>query len=374
MKKVLVFGMTENPGGVESVIMNYYRNIDRNKIQFDFLCNTEIVAYSDEIELLGGKIYKITSRRKNRFKFYKELNSFFKQHASEYEAIWVNVCSLANIDYLKYAKKYNIKKRIIHAHNSQNMDSFLRGLIHRLNRLIISKYATDYWTCSNEASMWFYSKKIIKSTKYLIVKNAIDLSKFKYNEIIRKKYRKELNLEGKIVFGNVARLHAEKNHIFLLKVFYRIQKKIKNSILVLVGDGEEKNKIENMIKKLGIKNKVILLGVRDDVSNLMQAMDAFIFPSNFEGLGIVAIEAQTAGLPVFASKYVIPKEVEIDKDIFNFIDLKEGEEYWATKIINVMSNIKIKRITRRSKIDLFIKKGYSIEEESKKIEKKLINK
>ena len=110
------------------------------------------------------------------------------------------------------------------------------------------------------------------------------------------------------------------------------------------------------------------------MSNLMQAMDAFIFPSNFEGLGIVAIEAQTAGLPVFASKYVIPKEVEIDKDIFNFIDLKEGEEYWATKIINVMSNIKIKRITRRSKIDLFIKKGYSIEEESKKIEKKLINK
>lgn len=374
MKKVLVFGMTENPGGVESVIMNYYRNIDRNKIQFDFLCNTEIVAYSDEIESLGGKIYKITARRKNRFKFYKELNTFFKQHATEYEAIWVNVCSLANIDYLKYAKKYNIKKRIIHAHNSQNMDSFLRGLIHRLNRLNISKYATDYWTCSNEASKWFYSKKIIKSTKYLIVKNAIDLSKFKYNEIIRKKYRKELNLEGKIVFGNVARLHTQKNHIFLLKVFYRIQKKFKNSVLVLVGDGEEKNKIESMIKKLDIKNKVILLGVRDDISNIMQAMDAFIFPSTFEGLGIVAIEAQTAGLPVFASKYVIPKEVEIDKEIFNFIDLKNGEEYWANKIINVMTNIRKNKINRRSKINLFIKRGYSIEEESKKIEKKLINK
>lgn len=367
MKKVLVFGMTDKPGGMESVIMNYYRNIDRNKIQFDFLCNTEIVAYEKEIEKLGGKIYRITARSKNGKKYYSDMNIFFKEHSSEYETIWLNTCSLANIDYLKYAKKFGIKKRIIHAHNSQNMDSYLRGILHKINKLIIGKYATDFWSCSEESSRWFYTKKIRESNKYLIVKNAIDLNKFKFNIEIREKYRNELGLQDKVVFGNVGRFHFQKNQLFLIRVFEKISQKIDNAVLVLVGDGEDRNKIETLINELNIPDKVILLGFRDDVEKIMQAMDAFIFPSVFEGLGIVAIEAQVEGLPVFASNSVIPKEVNIDKEIFRFIDLEKGEEEWAKIIVDSFQKTR----TRKSNIELFIREGYDIQVESRKVEEKI---
>ncbi len=367
MKKILVFGITENPGGVESVVMNYYRNINREKIQFDFLCNTDIVAYDDEILKLGGKIYRITARSKDRSKYKNDMDKFFQEHCSEYSAIWVNVCSLANIDYLKYAKKYGIKKRIIHAHNSQNMDSFFRGLLHRVNKLFIGKYATDFWTCSPESSKWFYNKKIEQNEHYLIVKNAIDLNNFKYNESIRSEYRNKFGLANKIVFGNVGRFHFQKNQLFLIKVFAEIQKKIDNAVLMLVGDGEDREKIVNLINEYKISEKVILTGVRSDVANIMQAMDIFVFPSVFEGLGLVAIEAEACGLPVFASKYVIPEEVNIDKEIFKFIELDKGEEYWADTIVNDLDKFK----ERRSRIELFENCGYSIQAEARKVEKYL---
>ena len=165
MNKVLVFGITDNMGGIESVIMNYYRTIDRNKIQFDFLCNTEVVAYEKEILSLGGNIYRITARSKNIKKFRNELEYFFKNYSMNYSAIWVNVCSLANIDYLKYG----IKKRIIHGHNSQNMDSKIRGIFHKINKLFIKKYATDFWSCSDEVSKFFYHDSILIDNRYKII-------------------------------------------------------------------------------------------------------------------------------------------------------------------------------------------------------------
>lgn len=367
MKKVLIFGITQNPGGVESVIMNYYRKIDRSKIQFDFLCNTETVAYEDEILSLGGKIYRITARSTNRKKYKKDMNNFFVNYAKEYSTIWVNICSLANIDYLKYAKKYGIEKRIIHAHNSQNMDSFLRGMLHRFNKISLRKYATDFWSCSDDSSTWFYNKKIKSSDKYFIVKNAIDINEFEYNESIRNEYRKKINLDGKLVIGNVGRFHFQKNQTFLVKVFNELQKKEKKSVLLLVGDGEDRKDIISEVEKYQLTDKVIFLGVRNDVQNLMQAMDIFVFPSIFEGLGIVAIEAQVSGLPVIASNKVIPEEVCIDKDIFEFVDLDKGEQYWAERILDLAKKVE----TRRSKLNLFEEKHYSIEKEVKKVEEKL---
>ena len=146
MMRILVFGMTENPGGVESFLVNYYRHIDRNKKQWDFLCNSHNpVAYEDELISLGGRCFHITARSDNRQKYQQELEAVFKEHANEWDAIWVNVCSLANIDYLKIAEKYGIRKRIIHSHNSQNMDNWLRGLLHKWNKRQIGKIATDFW-------------------------------------------------------------------------------------------------------------------------------------------------------------------------------------------------------------------------------------
>ncbi len=248
-EKVLVFGITENPGGVESVIMNYYRNIDREKIKFDFLCNTEIVAYEEEIKKLGGEIYRITARSKDRKKYKEDMKKFFEEHAKEYTTIWVNVCSLANIDYLIYAKKYGIKRRIIHSHNSRNMDGFLRGMLHRLNKLILGEYATDFWACSEEAGKWFYYPSVRESSKYLIVNNAIDLDKYKYNPEIRKEYRKDLKLEDKLVIGNIGRLHFQKNQIFLIKIFKEIVKKNENSHLIIIRTRRRGRKLKNISKR-----------------------------------------------------------------------------------------------------------------------------
>lgn len=368
MKKVLVFGITENPGGVESVIMNYYRYIDRQKIQFDFLCNTDIVAYEDEIKSLGGTIYRVTARSKDRKQFKKDMNEFFSKHSKEYSAIWVNICSLANIDYLKYAKKYGIKKRIIHAHNSQNMDSFLRGILHKWNKLFIKKYATDFWSCSDEASKWFYNNKIINSDRYLLVNNAIDYNIYRFNEEVRNKYREQMKIDKTtLVIGNVGRLHFQKNHSFIIKVFNEIHKKNKNSILFLVGDGPYKEKIKNMIKEYGLDNDIMLLGLRNDISQLMSVMDIFLFPSIFEGLPLALVEAQASRLQIFASEN-IDKKIVIDEEIMHFISLDESEIKWAENI-NKELNKEINRKIDKEKT--FISKGYDIKGNTKIIEERL---
>ena len=364
MKRVLVFGITDNPGGVESVIMNYYRNFDRKNIKLDFLCNTEVVAYEDEIKDLGGNIYRICARSKNYKKYKRDINAFFKNNAKKYDSIWVNICSLANIDYLKYAKKYGIKKRIVHCHNSSNMDSFLRGMLHRFNRLFIKRFATDFWSCSDEASSWFYSNSIIKGNSYLKVNNAIDVEKFKYNENIRKRKRKELNIEDKYVIGHIGRFHFQKNHEFLVDVFKELLKINNNSVLLLVGDGEDVEKIKNKVKALGLEDKVKFLGIRNDVSELLQAMDLFLFPSLFEGLSVCMLEAEAAGLPIITSE-TVSKETKMCNDVI-FLKLSSPDK-WALECNKFYGKIK-ERGNRKNTIS---KHGYSIKTESKKIEERL---
>lgn len=362
MIKVLVFGITDNPGGVESVIMNYYRNFDKSKVQLDFLCNNEIVAYEDEIKKLGGTIYRVTARSKDRKKFYQDLDNFFSKHAKEYSTIWVNVCSLANIDYLKYAKKYGIKHRIIHCHNSQNMDSKLRGILHLINRCVIDKYATDFWTCNKKSIRWFYGARIVNKYKILTVNNAIDGNVFKYNEKTREEYRRKLGLEDKFVIGHVGRFHFQKNQLFLLDIFNEVHKREPNSTLILVGQGEDAEKITNKIDSLGLKDSVILLGIRDDVNKLMCAMDVFLFPSLFEGLGIVLLEAQATGLPCVASCDDTPPEVNMT-DEFIFLPLDASVGIWAGSVLD------FKNTKRKTNNDFIKENNYDISCEAKKLEK-----
>lgn len=362
MTRVLVFGMTENPGGIESVIMNYYRAINKENIQFDFLCNSYNIAYEEEIKRLGGKIFKIPKRSKHIILYYKELKKFFKENSYKYNTIWVNICSLANIDYLKYAKKYGIKYRIIHCHNSQNMDSKLRKILHNINRRKLKQYATDYWTCSKEANQWFFNKNILANNEIICINNAIDYNKFKYNEDIRKEYREKMNLNQKLVFGHIGRFHFQKNQLFLLEIFKEIKKIKSNSELILIGDGEDKQKILGKIKELKINDDIKLLGVRNDVEKIIQAMDSIIFPSLFEGLPLVLIEAQANGLPIFASDN-ISKEALIGDNI-KFISLNKTAKEWAEMILNSNFN----RCDNYEKIK---ENGYDIKTEKEKIEKLL---
>lgn len=360
--------LTQN-GGVESVIMNYYRNINRKNIQFDFLCNTDVVAYEEEIKELGGSIFRITARSQNFKQYKQDMKSFFKENSKNYDTIWVNVCSLANIDYLKYAKKYGIKRRIIHCHNSKNMDSFVRGLVHRYNKLFLKIYATDFWTCSEYASKWFYSKKIKNSDKYQVIKNAINTEKFIFNKEIREEYRKKLDIKDKLVIGNVGRFHFQKNHPFIIKVFSEIHKERNDSVLLLVGTGPDEAQIRQKVKEYNLEDSIKFLGGRDDVSELMQAMDIFLFPSLFEGLAVVVIEAQATGLPVFASDKVIPNEVNIDSKIFIFISLNNDEHIWAKAILDYSEN----HNSRNSNSELIKNAGYDIRTETIKLEEMLKN-
>lgn len=363
MKKILVFGITDNPGGVESVIMSYYRNIDRNKTQFDFLCNTEVVAGEKEILSLGGRIYRITARSVDINKYRKDLEFFFSEHAKEYCAIWVNVCSLANIDYLIEAKKWNIPRRIIHSHNSQNMDSKLRGILHQFNRLRISKYATDYWACSKEAADWFYDGQI--RNKAIIIHNAIDIDKMKFNSEKGNYYRNYFNVNDKIVIGNVGRLHFQKNQSFVIDIFNELVKSNPNYHLMIVGQGIEEDNLKEQVKMLKLEKYVTFTGVQKDIQGLLSCFDLFLFPSRFEGLSIAGLEAQANGLPMVCSKFVNPVELKVNNN-FYFVDLKCSASIWAE---NCKELLKIGRVDFNTVKSNFIGHGYEIHSEVNKFQK-----
>ena len=368
MNRILVFGMTENPGGVESVIMNYYRNIDRTKIQFDFLCNSyEKIAYEDEILKLGGKTIHFPARSKDYFEYKRKLESFFNEHAKEYATIWVNVCSLANIDYLKIAKKYGIKKRIIHSHNSQNMDGKLRGYLHQHNKKHIDTYATDFWACSEDAAKWFYDEPILK--KCVLIHNAIDVDKMKFDPAARQKIRSQLGWEDCYILGNIGRLHFQKNQSFILDVFAELIQEKPDARLVLVGQGEDEEMLKDKISKLCIGDKVYMAGLQSNPSEWLSAFDLFFFPSLFEGLSVVAMEAQANGVPVLASKGVIPSEVVINKN-FMLYDLKDGAEEWSRRILSMMELIKREEPVQIKKN--FVAAGYEINHEGNRLERLLV--
>lgn len=357
MEKILVFGMTDNPGGIESVIMNYYRNINHNKIQFDFLCNSHRIAYEEEIKELGGHIYKITARKENYIKFKTELKQFMKENAGKYLALWVNVCSLVNIDYLILAKQYGICKRIIHCHNSANDGGIVKGLIHRLNKMRLNHYATDFWSCSEQASPWFFSRKILLNEHYKIIPNAIDVKRYEKNEAVRKEYRKELKLDDKYVIGHVGRFHFQKNHRFLIEIFSLLAERDEQYHLLLVGQGELEQEIKDLVTKKKLEKRVTFCGARTDVENLYQAMDMFVLPSVFEGLGIVGIEAQACLLPcLFAD--TVPAVIKLNSNV-QFLPLKSPEA-WVEMVeknrVNSVGNVENNVLKSEYNIAVQVKK------------------
>lgn len=364
MYNVLVFGVTENPGGVESVILNYYRCIDKTRFHFDFLCNFhEKAAYEDELIAAGGKVFHITARSDNYFRYQKEMKDFFQSVKGQYQAIWVNVCSLANIDYLIMAKKYGIPRRIIHSHNSQNMDSGLRGLLHARNRKKVSVYATDFWTCSTSAAEWFYEEKIFPEV--VTIRNAISAERMAFDGQKRKEYRKKSGWDENFVIGNIGRLHFQKNQRFILEVFKYVLNKIPDARLVLIGQGEDEAMLKEYAGQLAVSDKVYFVGIQSDIAGWLSAMDFFLFPSKFEGLPIAALEAQANGLVTLASRGVIPDEVKVN-DNFIFYNLDLDPEEWSNKIIDLKKSMA--RIDTVQVKHNFEVKGYDIETETAKLE------
>lgn len=331
-----------NSGGLENLIMNLYRNIDRSKIQFDFLVHYQKKGiFDDEIEKLGGKIYRFTFREDNNIiKYIRDLNKFFKEH-TEYKIVHGHMASLGYI-YLGIAKKYKVPVRIAHSHGTSYLKT-LKGYV-KFITFKFAKYKSNVnFACSTEAGQYLFGKK----RKFEFIPNAIDMQKFEYNKKIREEVRRKLGIDDKIVIGNVGRFNLQKNHKFIIDIFNGVRKKKKEVILLLVGDGELHKDIEKQIQQLGIEEDVKLLGVRKDTNELYQAMDIFLMPSLFEGLPLAGVEAQASNLKCFFSN-TITREVQISNNI-EFLSLELKAEQWADIIIkNFNYDRKNVKITNRN--------------------------
>ena len=267
-------------GGAETMIMNLYRNIDRETVQFDFVIHTqEKQAYYEEILALGGRIYHFPAfDGKNLFLLKKLWNNFFKDHP-EYKILHSHVRSYASI-YFRIAKKYGLKL-IIHSHSTSNGKGFISAVKHILQLPL--RFQADYlMACSTESGKWLYGKKFYKKSNYRFIPNGIDMDQYDYSETTATAYRENLGLKDKFVLGHVGRFHEAKNHAFLLDVFAGVCEQRSDAMLLLVGDGDIREKIESKIQRLGLENRVVMTGSRDDVSKLLQAMDVFVFPSLWE--------------------------------------------------------------------------------------------
>lgn len=302
--RVLHFVSTLSRGsGVMSVIMNYYRHIDRDKVQFDFLhfiaCED---SYMEEIRELGGKIYCI-DKPGSSFQSIKQLNSFFRLHAGEYT--WLHNHEVYLTFLLRpIAKRYGLEKFIVHCHATKYSDKTLNAVRNRILCLPIRFMKVERFACSEAAGKFLYGEKMLKAGKVFIMHNAIDCEKFRFRPEVRERLRKEMGLDGKFVIGHVGRFERQKNHEFLIEVFAECKKEIDSCILLLIGEGSLRSKIEKKVVEKGLKNSIIFLTKRNDMEYLYQVMDLFVLPSLYEGLPVSCLEAQVNGLECIVSRTV----------------------------------------------------------------------
>ena len=301
MKRILHIVSSLGKGsGVMNFIMNYYRVIDRNKINFDFMYFSDISnSFEKEILDMGGNVFKI-DKPSFSYNFNKTVKTFFKNQLNEYDAIHCHPI-FSFFFFAKQAKRFGVKNIIQHTHTtklSEKKLSIIRNwIILRFSKFYVTKYAA----CSNDA-LRILPKKDLKRKGYIIINNAINLKKYRFNENKRNEIRKKLGIASSTkVIGHVGRFSKEKNHLLLIDIFKRYNAQNSDSILLLLGEGNLKEEILKKIKILNLTKKVIMVGVKKDVENYLFAMDYFVFPSSFEGLGIAAIEAQVSGLKTICS-------------------------------------------------------------------------
>lgn len=344
-------------GGVESVVMNYYRYIDRTKIQFDFICDEDStnIPY-DEIEQLGGRVILVPPYQKV-FEYQKELIKIFKDN--NYKIVHSHINTLS-IFPLRAAKKAGVPIRIAHSHSTTNKKEWKRNLVKQVLRPFSKVYATDYMCCSELAGRWLFGNKEYDKGNVYLLNNAIDLDKFKFDKIMRKKLRKKYNLkDNDFVIGQVGRIMQTKNQIFTLEIFNEISKKM-NSKLIYVGSGPMEKILKDKIFQFGLEGNVIMLGQVSNIYEIYNMLDLFILPSFYEGFGIALLEAQVSNLPCIVSNGV-PIETKIADNV-EFLDLNAGVEKWANKLLKYTNEI------RKNNDKIIREHGFNIESECRKLE------
>lgn len=328
MIRVLQMIGSLNVGGSQTMLMNLYRNIDREKIQFDFvLDHPEERYFVPAAEALGARIYAMPGfHGTNAGQIRRAWDDFFSEH-TEYRVLHSHVRSYASL-YLPVAKRHGVKT-IIHSHSISN-GSGMPALAKKILQYPLRRQADVLMACSTQAGEWLYGKKACEGKNFLLVPNAVDLSRFGMDEEKRREYRSAMGLGDKLVIGHVGRMQEVKNHSFLLDAFARVHEKQKEAALLLVGDGELRGALEEKARALGIGDCVIMAGNRDDVPALLNAMDVFAFPSLWEGLPVTLIEAQAAGLPC-----VISENITRDVDVSPLVSRLpiDDEARWAYELL-----------------------------------------
>ena len=340
-------------GGIEAVVMNYYRNVDRTKVQFDFITsNTSTLPQKKEIKTLGGRIFLIP--RVKHLKLYKkELKRILTEN--KYDIVHCHMGTLAMFP-LKVAKKCGIKIRICHAHSTTSKREWKRNFLKKILKPFAKKYATHYFACGNYAGKWLFGKKTFDNKQIYIMPNSINIDKYRFNEGIRQEIRQKYHIEDKFVIGHIGRFVSQKNHNFLVDVFNEVLKHRKDVVLLLVGEGPLEEDVRNQVLKLGISENVKFLGVRKDCEKIYQAMDMFVLPSLYEGLPVVGVEAQCSGLPCLFSN-TTTDEIIINN---NAKMLPLVKDKWVTELnkINKDDRCEIdsfKMDIKKSSIDLYTK-------------------
>lgn len=353
--KVLQVGLSFNPGGIESFVMTYYRELSKQGVRFDFISMFPHLAYEEEIKSLGGKVFHTCDARKHPLKFSRQMRKILR--IGRYDAVHVNMLSAANIVPLIVASYGKVPTVIAHSHNSST-PGVVRNLLHRINRPLIPMFATKYFACSELAGEWLFSKKIRKSNNYHLIHNALDLKKFAFSLSEREEIRHELGVEGKFVLGHVGRFEEQKNHEFLLEIFREVASACEEAILLLVGEGELQEMIQKKAEEYGIEDRIRFLGIRKDVAELWKGMDIFVFPSLFEGLPIVALEAQASGIRSVMAD-TITTEVKIVNKV-KFLSLQDSPKEWSRVILSYKGEDRSEEENSGIR-QAFAKAGYDIE-------------
>ena len=343
-------------GGTESLIMNWYRNIDRTKIQFDFLVRSPDNNYLDEIESFGGRVFFTASFPRYLIRNYKETKALLEKR--EWDVIHVHGNAAMYMLPLQLAKKFGYAQRIMHSH-SITAQNRVFSLVHSVNKLRFPELATHCLACSSAAGKWMFSNQLFN-----LFRNAVNVDSYRFDSNSRIKTRKALGLENKFVIGHVGRFVTPKNHEFLLNIFANEKHKRTDSVLMLIGDGELETSIKAQAKQLGISDSVLFMGRQANVGELMSAMDVFVLPSLFEGLGIVLVEAQCNGLPCIVSQEAYNEEVKIYPDLISVLPLSSGAEAWADHILSKWSL----NMNRNVDLDVLRDCGYDMKTEITKLE------
>lgn len=364
--KVLFFVDRMRVGGIQILLVNLLKIFDKDNYCFDVLLLDDGTDYPMEKDIIktGATIYKLKDTWINTpmdyLKYKKAVKNFFEEH-HDYNVVHLHSSS-KNYLILKYAQKYGIPIRIAHSHNTDfQTHNAAKVFIGNVLNTNLIKYSTNYLACSQIAGEWLFGKKMVNDGKVLVIKNGVDIDKYRYNPKVRQDKRIELGINDEIVIGNVGRFAIQKNHIFLLDVFAEIKKLEPQSVLMLAGTGELMDSIKDKAKDLGIEKDVKFLGFRSDVNELIQAMDLFLMPSLYEGFPITAIEAQASGLPCILSSSITKEAALLDETIY--IDLKQPAKYWAEQAMESIGKAK-----REESFKILKDKGFDITDMSKTLE------